>query len=170
MLASLRIVVAGAERLNPEVSEAFQLKFNKPIFEGYGATETTPVASVNLPDALDHHYWQVQQGNKIGTVGMPLPGTSFKIVDPETNEVTYKVFGESAEESANLTENLVKPTFLENVLEDLKEEIPEITDVNIDPNDKIDVEIDFVVDTTNTDFFNISQTCILHRILKNRSF
>lgn len=86
MLDSLRIVVAGAERLNPEVRDAFQLKFNKPIFEGYGATETTPVASVNLPDVLDNNYWQVQQGNKIGTVGMPLPGTSFKIVDPETFE------------------------------------------------------------------------------------
>lgn len=86
MLDSLRIVVAGAERLNPDVREAFQLKFNKPIFEGYGATETTPVASVNLPDALDNNYWQVQHGNKIGTVGMPLPGTSFRIVDPDTFE------------------------------------------------------------------------------------
>lgn len=84
MLESLRTVVAGAERLNPEVRDAFQLKFNKPIFEGYGSTETTPVASVNLPDALDPSHWQVQQGSKAGTVGMPLPGTSFKIVDPET--------------------------------------------------------------------------------------
>ena len=86
MLDSLRIVVAGAERLNPEVREAFQMKFNKPIFEGYGATETTPVASVNLPDALDDNYWQIHKGNKIGSVGMPLPGTSFKIVDPESFE------------------------------------------------------------------------------------
>jgi acyl-[acyl-carrier-protein]-phospholipid O-acyltransferase/long-chain-fatty-acid--[acyl-carrier-protein] ligase len=86
MLDSLRIVVAGAERLNPEVREAFQLKFNKTIYEGYGATETTPVASVNLPDALDNYHWKEQQGNKLGTVGMPLPGTSFKIVDPETYE------------------------------------------------------------------------------------
>lgn len=83
MLNSLRTVVAGAERLTPEVRDAFQLKFNKPIFEGYGTTETTPVASVNLPDALDNN-WQIQQGNKIGTVGMPLPGTSFKIVDPDS--------------------------------------------------------------------------------------
>ncbi|ARN73044.1 acyl-[ACP]--phospholipid O-acyltransferase [Oceanicoccus sagamiensis] len=84
MFDSLRIVVAGAEKLNEQVRESFQLKFNKTIYEGYGATETTPVASVNLPDALDTDYWEVQTGGKIGTVGMPLPGTSFKIIDPDT--------------------------------------------------------------------------------------
>jgi acyl-[acyl-carrier-protein]-phospholipid O-acyltransferase / long-chain-fatty-acid--[acyl-carrier-protein] ligase len=86
MLESLRIVIAGAEKLRPDVREAFKLKFNKDIYEGYGATETTPVVSVNIPDALDVNYWQVQQGNKLGTVGMPLPGTSFRIVDPESLE------------------------------------------------------------------------------------
>ena len=84
MLESLRIVVAGAEKLNQDVREAFQLKFNKEIYEGYGATETTPVASVNIPDCIDVNYWSIQQGTKPGTVGMPLPGTSFRIVDPVT--------------------------------------------------------------------------------------
>ncbi len=86
MFESLRIVVAGAEKLNEQVRNDFLLKFNKPILEGYGATETTPVASVNLPDSLDLNHWQVQSGGKPGTVGMPLPGTSFKIVDPETEQ------------------------------------------------------------------------------------
>ncbi len=86
MLKSLRMVIAGAERLNPDTREAFTLKFNKPILEGYGATETSPVASVNIPDELDTNYWKTQQGNKFGTVGMPLPGTSFRIVDPDTLE------------------------------------------------------------------------------------
>ncbi len=86
MLESIRIVIAGAERLSPDVRDAFKLKFNKDIYEGYGATETTPVASVNIPDALDVNYWQVQMGNKLGTVGMPLPGSSFRIVDPESLE------------------------------------------------------------------------------------
>ncbi|MCP4340426.1 MAG: AMP-binding protein [Desulfobulbaceae bacterium] len=86
MLESLRIVVAGAERLNPEVRDAFKLKFNKDIYEGYGTTETTPVASVNIPDRLDQRDWKVQHGSKIGTVGLPLPGGSFRIVDPETME------------------------------------------------------------------------------------
>ncbi|MEH6824263.1 MAG: acyl-[ACP]--phospholipid O-acyltransferase [Motiliproteus sp.] len=86
MFDTLRIVVSGAERLNPDVRDSFQVKFGKSILEGYGCTETTPVASVNLPDALDTDYWQVQQGGKQGTVGMPLPGTSFKVVDPESYE------------------------------------------------------------------------------------
>jgi acyl-[acyl-carrier-protein]-phospholipid O-acyltransferase/long-chain-fatty-acid--[acyl-carrier-protein] ligase len=84
MLESLRVVVAGAERLSPDVREAFGTKFQKAIYEGYGATETTPVASVNLPDRLDTTEWNVQEGNRPGTVGMPLPGTSFRIVDPAT--------------------------------------------------------------------------------------
>ena len=86
MLESLRVVVSGAERLNPEVRDAFKLKFNKEIYEGYGTTETTPVASVNIPDRIDQRNWKVQQGNKPGTVGMPLPGGSFRIVDPDTLE------------------------------------------------------------------------------------
>lgn len=84
MLESLRIVVAGAERLSPEVRDAFEHKFRKSIYEGYGTTETTPVAGVNLPDRLDPRDWEVQIGNKPGTVGMSLPGSSFRIVDPET--------------------------------------------------------------------------------------
>jgi acyl-[acyl-carrier-protein]-phospholipid O-acyltransferase/long-chain-fatty-acid--[acyl-carrier-protein] ligase len=84
MLQSLRIVVAGAERLNPEVRASFQAKFGKTVYEGYGCTETTPVASVNLPDQIDPQFWKVQIGSRQGTVGMPLPGTSFKIVDPQT--------------------------------------------------------------------------------------
>ena len=86
MLESLRVVVSGAEKLSEDVRNAFQLKFNKTVYEGYGATETTPVASVNLPDAMDTRYWQVQKGHKPGTVGMPLPGTSFKVVDPDSWE------------------------------------------------------------------------------------
>ncbi|CDG55459.1 conserved hypothetical protein [Halomonas sp. A3H3] len=86
MLESLRVVVAGAEKLDENVRSSFALKFHKPIYEGYGATEIAPVASVNLPDAMGVHYQQVQRGSKAGTVGMPLPGTSFKIVDPDSFE------------------------------------------------------------------------------------
>jgi acyl-[acyl-carrier-protein]-phospholipid O-acyltransferase/long-chain-fatty-acid--[acyl-carrier-protein] ligase len=86
MFASLRIVVAGAEKLRPDVSRAFKLKFNKDIYEGYGATETTPVASVNIPEQLDANYWRVQSASKPGTVGLPLPGTCFRIVNPDTLE------------------------------------------------------------------------------------
>lgn len=86
MLEPLRVVVAGAEKLSPEVREEFQQRFNKIIYEGYGATETTPVASVNIPDQLDSEDWHVQIGHKPGTVGLPLPGCSFRVVDPVTLE------------------------------------------------------------------------------------
>ena len=86
MLDSLRIVVAGAEKLNEDVRKNFKLKYNKDVFEGYGATETTPVASVNLPDKISTSRWQVQQGQVLGSVGMPLPGTSCRVVDPDTFE------------------------------------------------------------------------------------
>mgnify|MGYP005989722839 CR=1 FL=1 len=82
MLDSLRLVVAGAEKLPEDTRQRFKDKFNKTIYEGYGATETTPVASVNIPDQLDPNDLRVQSGSKIGSVGMPLPGCSFRIVDP----------------------------------------------------------------------------------------
>lgn len=84
MFQSLRYVVAGAEKLSPDVRRLFLDRFGKKILEGFGATETSPVASVNLPDQLDTRYWRVQPANKEGTVGLPLPGTSFRIVDPDT--------------------------------------------------------------------------------------
>ncbi len=86
MLESLRVVVAGAERMSAEVREGFKLKFNKDIYEGYGTTETTPVAGVNIPDRINNRDWTVQAGSKLGSVGMPLPGSSFRVVDPDTLE------------------------------------------------------------------------------------
>jgi acyl-[acyl-carrier-protein]-phospholipid O-acyltransferase/long-chain-fatty-acid--[acyl-carrier-protein] ligase len=84
MLASLRLVIAGAEKLQIEVRRDFKLRFNKDILEGYGATETAPVASCNMPDRISPDNWKVQIGWRPGSVGMPLPGTSFRIVDPAT--------------------------------------------------------------------------------------
>ena len=86
MFSSLRFVIAGAERLNDNVRSEFKLKFNCDIYEGYGATEVAPVASSNLPDILDSSDWHLQVCNRFGTVGLPLPGTAFKVVDPETLE------------------------------------------------------------------------------------
>lgn len=84
MLKSIRIVVAGAEKLSDDVRQAFKEKFGLNIYEGYGTTETTPVASVNIPDMLIPESWNVQVGGKIGSVGLPLPGSTFMIVEPET--------------------------------------------------------------------------------------
>jgi len=85
MFKSVRIIIAGAEALRPELATAFRLKFGKEIYEGYGCTETAPVASVNTENTLFDDYTTLQVNNKPGTVGPALPGTQFLIVDPETN-------------------------------------------------------------------------------------
>jgi len=85
MFESLRLTVAGAEKLREDVRFEFKKKFGKDILEGFGTTETTPVTSCNLPDVLSPEY-TVQKGNKVGTVGMALPGTFIKIVNPQTFE------------------------------------------------------------------------------------
>ena len=84
MLESIRLVVAGAEKLSDVVRNTFAGKFNLPIYEGYGATETTPVAGVNIPDRLEQSAWRVQTGHKPGSIGLPVPGSNFRIVDPQS--------------------------------------------------------------------------------------
>jgi acyl-[acyl-carrier-protein]-phospholipid O-acyltransferase/long-chain-fatty-acid--[acyl-carrier-protein] ligase len=86
MFDKLRMVIAGAEKLPKEVRDMFKNRFGKSILEGYGTTETTPVASCNLHDAIDPDDFHIQIGNKVGTIGLPLPGSSFMIVDPDTFE------------------------------------------------------------------------------------
>jgi len=86
MFNSVRFVVGGAEKLSFEVRDEFKKKFGLDIYEAYGATETSPGISSNIPDKLNPGYWELQKGNKFGTVGQPFPGTICKIVDPETYE------------------------------------------------------------------------------------
>ena len=81
-MQSLRLVVAGAEKLRSEVRDGFEAKFKMPVYEGYGTTETSPGASVNLPD-IDSPY---KLRNRPGTVGKAFSGTEFKIVDPDSIE------------------------------------------------------------------------------------
>ena len=77
---SLRLVVAGAEKLRSEVRDGFETKFKMPVYEGYGTTETSPGASVNLPDIESPHKLR----NRPGTVGKAFSGTEFRIVDPDS--------------------------------------------------------------------------------------
>jgi len=86
MFKHLRMVVAGAEKLPAQTRSAFKEKFGHDIYESYGATETTPVVTCNIPDVLMLDSWKPQIGQKIGTVGLPLPGSALRIVDPETFE------------------------------------------------------------------------------------
>lgn len=83
-LASLRHCLVGAEPLPARVVDAFTAKFGHIPYEGYGATELSPMAIINIPDAeVDN---KVQIGHKPGTVGHPVPGVAVKIVDPDTGE------------------------------------------------------------------------------------
>ncbi len=84
MFGTIRMAVAGAEKLKPKIQKEFKARFGVELFEGYGTTETSPVVAVNMPDALEPHTLSVITGHKPGSVGQPLPGTVVKIVDPDT--------------------------------------------------------------------------------------
>ncbi|ODA36354.1 acyl-[ACP]--phospholipid O-acyltransferase [Planctopirus hydrillae] len=82
--SKLDLVVVGAEKLPNELANEFKEKFGVLPSEGYGATETTGPAFVNVPD----HRCELtsQKGTKLGTVGRPLPGFAVRILDPESGQ------------------------------------------------------------------------------------
>ena len=82
---SLRIVMAGAEKLPDRISIAFEDQFGIRPLEGYGCTECSPVVAVNTLDFRAAQFRQV--GAKRGTIGHPLPGIAIRIVDPETGDL-----------------------------------------------------------------------------------
>ncbi len=82
---SLRLVIAGAEKLRRPVADAFRDHFGVDPMEGYGVTETAPVLAVNVPDFRAAGLYQ--PGWRRGTVGQVLPGVAVRTVDPETYEV-----------------------------------------------------------------------------------
>lgn len=82
--ASLRLVMAGAEKLKIRIADAFEERFGTRPFEGYGATELSPVITLSLPDVeIDG---VSQRGSIEGSVGHPIPGVSVKVVDPDTGD------------------------------------------------------------------------------------
>lgn len=85
--SSLRMAVVGAEPLNESLAKAFQDKFGVVPFEGYGATELSPIVTVGFPDYVNEERKERQIGNKCGKVGHPIPGIAVKIVNPDTFEI-----------------------------------------------------------------------------------
>jgi long-chain acyl-CoA synthetase len=85
-LSSLRFCMSGGAPLPVEVKKNFEAKTGCTVVEGYGLSETSPVATVNPP-----------LGNNIaGSIGLPLPGTIIEIIDPEDKK-TYMPLGERGE-------------------------------------------------------------------------
>lgn len=81
-LASLRLIVTGAEKAPDELFETFE-KMNKKMIEGYGVSECSPI--VTLEREFDFH-----KG-----VGKPIPGCELLVIDPETEELMLE--GEEGE-------------------------------------------------------------------------
>jgi acyl-[acyl-carrier-protein]-phospholipid O-acyltransferase/long-chain-fatty-acid--[acyl-carrier-protein] ligase len=79
---SLRLVLAGAEKLPESLDRLFEDTFGVRLHEGYGATECAPVIAVSGFDYRAPGFFQ--PGMRRGFVGQPLPGVSVRIVQPET--------------------------------------------------------------------------------------
>ena len=69
---TMRLVVAGAEKLSPETRGIWEDKFGIRLYEGYGVTETSPVIAFNTP--LE---------NRPGSVGRAVPGLKAELVPVE---------------------------------------------------------------------------------------
>lgn len=80
--ASLDLVIVGAEKMPLDLFGEFENKFGVRPSEGYGTTELSPLASVNVPDhrAMDGN----TGGTKLGSVGRPVPGVRVKTADPDS--------------------------------------------------------------------------------------
>jgi acyl-[acyl-carrier-protein]-phospholipid O-acyltransferase/long-chain-fatty-acid--[acyl-carrier-protein] ligase len=82
--ADMRFIIAGAEKLKPELMDAFEEKFGLRPYEGYGATECSPLIALNVPSRQVRVRQQV--GCKEGTVGHTVPGLAVKVLDTQTSQ------------------------------------------------------------------------------------
>lgn len=73
-VSSVKYCFSGSAPLPVEVLERFEELTGSKITEGFGLTETSPITHANPLDGL----------RKVGSVGIPVPRTDMKIVDPET--------------------------------------------------------------------------------------
>lgn len=83
-ISSLRLCVSGGAALPGEVLRSFKDKFGIPLIEGYGLTETSPVATFNPPKGVQ----------KAGSIGIPLPGVEVQVHDTSGNPVPPEEIGE----------------------------------------------------------------------------
>jgi long-chain acyl-CoA synthetase len=82
--STLRLCISGGSAMPAELMRAFEERFGCMILEGYGLSETSPVASFNHPD----------RERKPGSIGTPIEGVEMKVVDAEGNELPTGEVGE----------------------------------------------------------------------------
>src|SRR4051794_28232142 len=91
-MSSLRLCVSGGSAMPVEVMRSFEETFGCIVLEGYGLSETSPVASFNHPHAV----------RKPGSIGTPIRGVEMRLVDDEGGGVTRGGVGEIAIRGENL--------------------------------------------------------------------
>jgi long-chain acyl-CoA synthetase len=82
---TLRRCISGGAALPVEVLRTFEAAYGVPILEGYGLSETSPVASFNLPAA-----------RRPGSIGVPITGVAMRIISPSGAELPVGTVGEIA--------------------------------------------------------------------------
>jgi long-chain acyl-CoA synthetase len=90
--STLRVCMSGGSAMPEEVMRNFEKQFGCKVLEGYGLSETSPVASFNHPD----------KENKAGSIGTPIEGVEMKLVDDDGNEVDDGEVGEIAIKGHNI--------------------------------------------------------------------
>jgi long-chain acyl-CoA synthetase len=84
--ASLRVCISGGASLPVEILRGFEEKFGCVILEGYGLSETSPVASFNLPGHV----------RKPGSIGIPVEGVQMRLIDEAGQTAAAGEIGEIA--------------------------------------------------------------------------
>lgn len=82
--SGLKVSVGGGMAVQKAVAEKWESVTGCPLAEGYGLTETSPVVSCNPIDGTE----------RIGTIGLPMPNTSVKVIDEEGNDLPVGEKGE----------------------------------------------------------------------------
>jgi long-chain acyl-CoA synthetase len=85
-VSTLRVCVSGGAALAVEILHAFEAAFGCMVLEGYGLSETSPVACFNHPD----------RERKPGSIGTPVEGVQMRLVDDKHREVAPGERGEVA--------------------------------------------------------------------------
>ena len=81
--SALKVTLSGGMALQLATAERWKQVTGCPICEGYGLTETSPVASVN---PIEHI--------QLGSIGIPVPSTQFKVINDDGQELTQGEIGE----------------------------------------------------------------------------